>query len=128
MIDYHVHLWNHAPHLPLLARVDQLGAYCAQAARLGVAELAITEHSSRFRQFDTLLRGWWDQYPSPARRAETSKCWDEELGADLKQYVGTALAAKAAGLPIVIGLEVDYVPAGWRRWRASGKAGLRARR
>ena len=78
MIDYHVHLWRHAPHLPLLASVDQLGAYCAHAARLGVTELAVTEHSSRFRQFDTLLRGWWDQDPSPARRAETSTCWDEE--------------------------------------------------
>jgi histidinol-phosphatase (PHP family) len=110
MIDYHVHLWQHAPHLPLLASVDQLAAYCAHAGRLGVTELAITEHSSRFRQFDALLRGWWERDPSPARQAETSTCWDEELGADLDQYVGTALAAKAAGLPIVIGLEVDYVP------------------
>jgi histidinol-phosphatase (PHP family) len=110
VIDYHVHLWKHAPHRPLLASVDQIGAYCAQAARRGVTELAITEHSSRFRQFDTLLRGWWEHDPSPARRAETSTCWDEELGADLDQYVATALAAKAAGLPIVIGLEVDYLP------------------
>lgn len=110
MIDYHVHLWQHAPYLPLLATVDQLGAYSAHAARLGVTELAITEHSSRFRQFDTLLRGWWDLDPSPARRAEASRCWDEELGADLDQYVETALEAKAAGLPIVIGLEVDYIP------------------
>jgi histidinol-phosphatase (PHP family) len=110
VIDYHVHLWDHAAHLPLRASVDQLGAYCAQAARLGVTELAITEHSSRFRQFDRLLRGWWDQDPSPARRAETAACWDQEQGADLDQYVRTALAARAAGLPVVIGLEVDYVP------------------
>jgi histidinol-phosphatase (PHP family) len=110
VIDYHVHLWRHAPHQSLLASVDQIGAYCAHAARLGVTELAITEHSSRFRQLDTLLRGWWEDDPSPARRAETSTCWDEELGADLDQYVATALAAKAAGLPIVIGLEVDYLP------------------
>jgi histidinol-phosphatase (PHP family) len=110
VIDYHVHLWAHAPRLPLRASVDQLGKYCAHAAQLGVTELAITEHSSRFRQFDTLLRGWWEQDPSPARRAETAACWDDELGADLDQYVGTALAARAAGLPVVIGLEVDYLP------------------
>jgi histidinol-phosphatase (PHP family) len=36
--------------------------------------------------------------------------WNGELGADLDQYVETALAAKAAGLPVVIGLEVDYYP------------------
>jgi histidinol-phosphatase (PHP family) len=110
VIDYHVHLWNHAPYLSLQASVDRLASYCAHAAGLGVTELAITEHSSRFRQFDTLLRGWWERDPSPARRAETSRCWDEELGADLDQYVTAALAARAAGLPVVVGLEVDYLP------------------
>lgn len=92
------------------ASVDQLAEYCAQAARLGVTELAVTEHSSRFRQVDALVRGWWDRDPSPARRAETRTCWDEELGADLDQYVGTVLAAQATGLPVVLGLEVDYIP------------------
>jgi hypothetical protein len=29
VIDYHVHLWKHAPHLPWLTSVDQLGGYCA---------------------------------------------------------------------------------------------------
>ncbi len=110
MIDYHVHLWPHAPNLSLQASVDQIGAYCAHAAGLGITELAITEHSSRFVQFDAELRGWWDRDPSPARRAEASAIWDAELGADLDQYVETALAAKAAGLPVVIGLEVDYFP------------------
>lgn len=110
MIDYHVHLWAHAPRLSLLASVDQLRDYCAHAARLGVSELAVTEHCSRFRQFDALLRGWWDQDRSPARRAETASSWDEELGADLDQYAGTLQAARAAGLPVVIGLEVDYFP------------------
>jgi histidinol-phosphatase (PHP family) len=110
MIDYHVHLWRHAPGLSLQASVDQLAEYCSHASRLGVTELAITEHCSRFRQFDRLLRGWWDHDPSPARRSEMVACWDEELGGDLDQYVETALAAKGEGLPVVIGLEVDYFP------------------
>ena len=110
MIDYHVHLWPHAPNLSLQASVDQLAAYCAHAAGLGITELAITEHTSRFSQFDAQLRGWWDRDPSPARRGEASAVWDDEQGADLDQYVETALAAKAAGLPVVIGLEVDYFP------------------
>lgn len=110
MIDYHVHLWRHAPDLSLQASVDQLAEYCAQATRLGVTELAVTEHSSRFIQLDALVRGWWETDPSPARRAETATCWDDELGADLDQYVDTVLAAKAAGLPVVVGLEVDYLP------------------
>jgi histidinol-phosphatase (PHP family) len=110
VIDYHVHLWRHAPHLSLLASVDQLAEYCAYAARRGVTELAVTEHSSRFAQSDALVRGWWEEDPSPARRAETRTCWDEELGADLDHYVDSVLAAKAAGLPVVVGLEVDYLP------------------
>ena len=110
MLDYHVHLWPHAPNLSLQASVDQLAAYCAHAASLGITELAITEHTSRFTQFDEQLRGWWDRDPSPARRAEASGVWDGEQGADLDQYVETALAARAAGLPVVIGLEVDYFP------------------
>jgi len=110
VLDYHVHLWPHAPGLSLQASLDQLAAYCAHAASLGITELAITEHTSRFTQFDEQLRGWWDRDPSPARRAEASGVWDDEQGADLDQYVETALAAKAAGLPVVIGLEVDYFP------------------
>jgi histidinol-phosphatase (PHP family) len=110
VIDYHVHLWRHAPQLSLQASVDQLAEYCARATRLGVSELAVTEHSSRFIQFDAVVRGWWEGDPSPARQAETRACWDGELGADLDQYVDTVLAAQAAGLPVVAGLEVDYLP------------------
>jgi histidinol-phosphatase (PHP family) len=110
VIDYHVHLWRHAPRLPLRASVDQLAEYCARAGGLGVTEVAVTEHSTRFIQFDALVRGWWEEDPSPARREETRTCWDDELGADLDQYVDTALAAKAAGLPVMLGLEVDYLP------------------
>ncbi len=110
VIDYHVHLWRHAPRLSLQASVEQLADYCAHASQLGVTELAVTEHCSRFCQFDQLLRGWWNEDPNPARRAEMSNCWDEEVGADLDQYVETVLAAKAAGLPVVVGLEVDYFP------------------
>ncbi|MGO9661519.1 MAG: PHP domain-containing protein [Acidimicrobiales bacterium] len=110
MIDYHVHLWRHGPQSSLQATIEQLAVYCAHAAELGVTEVAVTEHCSRFVQFDKLLRGWWDDDPSPARRAEMSKRWDEELGANLDQYVDTALASKAAGLPIVVGIEVDYFP------------------
>lgn len=108
MIDYHLHLWQHGPGRSLQATVEQLAGYCEHASDLGVTELAVTEHSSRFTQIDELLRGWWDSEPNPELRADMAKKWDSELGADLDQYVETALAAKAAGLPVVIGLEVDY--------------------
>jgi histidinol-phosphatase (PHP family) len=108
MLDYHVHLWMHGHQDSLQATVDQLAAYCEHAAQRGVTEIAITEHVSRFVQVDRVLRGWWNADPDPHRRAEMAGCWDSELGADLDQYMDTVLAAKAAGLPVVAGMEVDY--------------------
>jgi hypothetical protein len=46
VIDSHVYLWGHQPQLPLQASIDQLAGYCADTSRLGVPELAVTEHSS----------------------------------------------------------------------------------
>jgi histidinol-phosphatase (PHP family) len=110
VIDYHAHLWRHRPNLSLQATVDQIAEYCEHAAGLGVTELAITEHTSRFVQFDAVLRGWWNADPDPDLRDAAIRTWDSELGADLDQYVETALAARDAGLPVVIGMEVDYFP------------------
>jgi histidinol-phosphatase (PHP family) len=108
VIDYHVHLWRHGPGRSMQATVEQLAEYCEHAAALGVTELAVTEHSSRFIQFDELMQGCWDDDPSPERRAGMAKRLAEEQGGDLDQYVEAALAARAAGLPVVLGLEVDY--------------------
>jgi len=124
-VTYHVHLCRHAPGLSVQASIDQLARYCAHAADLGVTELALTEHSSRFSEFDKLFRGWWDRDPSPARRAEMSKSRDGELGADLDQYVEAALAAREAGLPVVVGLEVDYLPGQGQGGRSSRRLPLR---
>jgi histidinol-phosphatase (PHP family) len=107
VLDYHLHLWEHGPR-PLEATLEQVAAYCAHAAEQGVTEIALTEHLFRFRQADAALRGWWDDDPDPALRGAMRAYWDEELGADLDQYVEVALAAKAEGLPVVLGLEVDH--------------------
>lgn len=108
VLDYHLHLWEHGPR-PLESTLEQVAAYCAHAAEHGVSEIAITEHLHRFRQADALLRGWWDdEDDTPEIRATMQRFWDDELGADLDTYVEVALAAKAEGLPVVLGLEVDY--------------------
>jgi len=107
MLDYHLHLWEHGPR-PLEVTLEQVAAYCDRATAAGVAEVALTEHLSRFRQADAVLKGWWDDDPSPALAAAMRQAWDEEVGADLDEYVEVVLAAKAAGLPVVLGLEVDH--------------------
>lgn len=109
MIDYHLHLWAHGPR-PLEATLEQIGAYCERARAAGVVEIALTEHLFRFRQADAVLGGWWAEADRPSLAAAMGEWWASEQGADLDQYVEVVLAAKAAGLPVVLGLEVDHYP------------------
>ena len=107
MLDYHLHLWPHGTRAsePTL---DELAAYCEAAAAAGVTELALTEHLFRFVQADGALRGFWDDDPDPRLRTQLAGYWDDHAHADLDVYVDAVLEAKAAGLPVVLGLEVDH--------------------
>ena len=108
MLDYHLHLWPHSEHETPL-RLEQLAEYCARAQEAGVTELAVTEHLFRFRQADALVGGFWDDERVPPALAENmAEYWKFHATADLDAYVECAQEAKQAGLPIVIGLEVDY--------------------
>jgi len=107
VLDYHLHLWPHGTRAsePTL---DELAAYCEAAAAVGVTELALTEHLFRFVQADAALRGFWDDDPDPRLRTQLAGYWDDHAHADLDVYVDAVLEAKAAGLPVVLGLEVDH--------------------
>jgi histidinol-phosphatase (PHP family) len=107
VLDYHLHLWPHGTRASQ-PTLDALAAYCERAAAAGVTEIALTEHLFRFQQADAALRGWWDGEPDPALRAQMSGYWDEHVSADLDEYVQVVLDAKAAGLPVLLGLEVDH--------------------
>lgn len=107
MLDYHLHLWEHGPR-PLDTTLEQVAAYCEAAQAQGVVEIALTEHLHRFRQADAVFGGWWESEPPSPVRDVMASFWDEEVGADLDRYVEVVLAAKQAGLPVVLGLEVDH--------------------
>jgi histidinol-phosphatase (PHP family) len=108
VLDYHLHLWPHSEHETPL-RLEQLADYCERAQAAGVQELAVTEHLFRFRQAEALLGGFWnDERVPPALAESMAQYWRFHATADLDEYVACALEAKAAGLPVVIGLEVDF--------------------
>jgi histidinol-phosphatase (PHP family) len=107
VLDYHLHLWPHGER-DRQPTLEQLAAYCERAAAAGVQEVALTEHLFRFVQADTALAGHWDDDPDEALRADMEAYWREHAHADLDSYVDAVLEAKAAGLPVVLGLEVDY--------------------
>jgi histidinol-phosphatase (PHP family) len=90
--------------------MGQLELYCATAAARGISEIAITEHSHRFtRIIDRVLPAW--RRPTTGAVAEaTDRVLAVEGGADLDAYVTALLAGQDAGLPLLIGLEVDFLP------------------
>lgn len=109
MLDYHLHLWPHGER-DRVPTVEAVAAYCERAAAAGVVEVALTEHLFRFVQADALLGRWWADEPDPALAASMAAYWDDHAHADLDRYVACVLEAQAAGLPVVLGLEVDYYP------------------
>jgi histidinol-phosphatase (PHP family) len=107
VLDYHLHLWPHGQR-DTAPTLEQVGDYCARAQTVGVTEIALTEHLFRFAQADRLLRGFWEDEPDAALRASMATYWADHARADLDTYAECVLAAKAAGMPVVLGLEVDY--------------------
>lgn len=107
MIDYHVHLWPHGQR-DRPPTVEELAGYCQAAQAQGVEEIALTEHLFRFRQADAVLGGFWEDHDDPRLGPVMARYWADHARADLDVYVATVLEAKAAGLPVVLGLEVDY--------------------
>ncbi len=107
MLDYHLHLWPHSQS-DAETTVEQVTAYCEQATAAGVTEIALTEHLFRFTQARDRLGGFWNDLPGDALRPGMAAYWDHHARVDLDGYVETVLAVKATGLPVVLGLEVDY--------------------
>lgn len=111
MLDYHVHLWPHELVAePAELRLERLTSYCEIARANGVGEIALTEHLFRFRDVKALLDSVWNDEPNPALKSQMSGYFEHHATAELDRYVEAVLEAKAAGLPVVLGLEVDYYP------------------
>ncbi|MHB1709819.1 MAG: histidinol-phosphatase [Acidimicrobiales bacterium] len=107
MLDYHLHLWPHTQS-DAEATIEQVAAYCEYAMSRGVTEVALTEHLFRFTQARDRLGGFWDDLPGDALRPGMVAYWDRHARVDLDSYVEVVQAVKAEGLPVVLGLEIDY--------------------
>lgn len=71
-----------------------LGRYVQAAASRAVGEIAITEHVHRF----SVARDWLD-----------APFWREEATEDLDVYAAGVLAARDTGLPVLLGIEMDWL-------------------
>lgn len=109
VLDLHTHVWPHEPGTPIPS-LDMLRSYCDAAAAKGIEQLAITEHCSRFDRIAEMVLPHWVRPQTGELAAATTHVLAQEGRADLDAYVEALLGAQDAGLPILIGLEVDYLP------------------
>jgi histidinol-phosphatase (PHP family) len=107
VLDYHLHLWPHSQS-DAETTIEQVAAYCERAVGAGVTEIAVTEHLFRFTQARDALGGFWDDLPGDHLRQGMADYWDHHARVDLDDYVEVVQAVKAEGLPVVLGLEVDF--------------------
>lgn len=113
MSDYHIHLHPHGPApdgweaTPYpLAVIEE---YVEAAAARGVNELAFTEHLYRCVESAGVLGRWWEN-ERPDLADATELRVETERFMSLEHYVDVVLRAKDAGLPVLLGLEVDFFP------------------
>ncbi|NNF65356.1 MAG: histidinol-phosphatase HisJ family protein [Acidimicrobiia bacterium] len=115
MTDSHVHLHPHGPYSgsgPQLGEYPpaHLEAYVEHAASVGVAEVAFTEHLYRCVESAEALGEFWETAPTPELRDQCRDFVAEDRTLSLDHYVDAVLAAKDRGLPVTLGLEVDFFP------------------
>jgi len=107
VIDCHTHLQPHGEQPPMTrARIDE---YVRAAGRRGVTKVCVTEHLFRFREALELLHGWWDDDPDPHLAAMAARYWRDHVSGSVADYVRLIEEAKSAGLPVLLGLEMDWV-------------------
>jgi histidinol-phosphatase (PHP family) len=92
IVDYHLHLRDAEERIA--HTVEGVEPFVETAAARGVDEIGFTEHVYYFRQ----TRRLWN------RPYQLERCVY-----DLEAYVEAVLEGKSRGLPVKLGLEVDYV-------------------
>lgn len=108
-VDSHVHLQSHGEQQPITR--ERIERYVEAALENGVERLAFTEHLFRFQEAYERLYGWWEADPSqPALSDAAHTYWQEHVSGSAADYVRAIEEAKAAGLPVLLGLELDWIP------------------
>ena len=115
MGDYHLHLHPHLPATrpapePGLYPAGHIEGYVAAAAARGVAEIGFTEHLYRCVEAEDLLGPFWEREERADLAGQAEAFVRAERNLSLDGYVAAVTAAKDRGLPVLLGLEVDFFP------------------
>ncbi len=107
MIDCHTHLQPHGEAPPMT--VERIEQYVAVARERGLTAICITEHLFRFEEAFEMLHGWWDDDPDPMLAGLARRYWEDHVSGSVADYVRVIEDAKAAGLPVRLGIEMDWI-------------------
>jgi len=112
--DYHLHLHPHEPSPESLPPGEYpdgyLERYVEAAAARGVGELGFTEHLYRCVEAAPVLGRFWEAEPRADLAGHTARMVAADQTLSLERYVDAVVAARDAGLPVRLGLEVDFFP------------------
>jgi histidinol-phosphatase (PHP family) len=115
MGDYHVHLHEHGAYRGRGPRPGEypdglIESYVEHAAANGFAEVGFTEHLYRCVEAADVLGDFWEGEPKSDLAGETAAMVVEDRTLSINGYVEAVVAAKERGLPVKLGLEVDFFP------------------
>ena len=115
MGDYHLHLHKHGSYdgegpPPGQYPIDHIEAYVESAAARGSDEIGFTEHLYRCVESKPVLGKWWKSDPRKDLAEYTKSYVRSERVLSLDRYVQAVVDAKDRGLPVLLGLEVDFFP------------------
>jgi histidinol-phosphatase (PHP family) len=115
MADYHVHLHPHGSYRgvgpePGVYPDGHIESYVEAAAARGAGEVGFTEHLYRCVEAAPVLGRFWEETPHADIAAASEGFFVEDLTLSLDGYAAAVVAAKDRGLPVLLGLEVDFFP------------------
>lgn len=115
MGDHHVHLFPHDLTPGIGPEPDAypdgfVESFVEQALANGADEVGFTEHFYRCTESASALGSFWDD-GGPSDLTESSEAYiASQRILSLGKYVEAIMAAKDRGLPVLLGLEVDFFP------------------
>ncbi|HSL25298.1 MAG TPA: histidinol-phosphatase HisJ family protein [Acidimicrobiia bacterium] len=114
MSDYHLHLHPHGDEAdgPPLGEYPPglIESYVETAASRGVTEVGFTEHLYRCHEGADVLGPFWEREGREDLAAQAKQMMAIDAGLSLDRYVEAIVSAKDRGLPVKLGLEVDFFP------------------
>ncbi|MFQ5948193.1 MAG: histidinol-phosphatase HisJ family protein [Acidimicrobiia bacterium] len=114
MGDYHLHLHPHGPTergdpAPSVYPPGHIEAFVEAASARGVTELGFTEHLYRCVESADVLGLFWEQESRADLAEQARRFVESDRNLSLAAYVDVVAAAKDRGLPVLLGLEVDFL-------------------